>query len=196
MESFREMYERCYMQREDKLNQLKVRHFFIFLVDKCSDKKTRILKAIFTSADLDQFLAGQGEELLQSGEGETPRDKDGLRWHCSKSTQIGSESAGGYEFTWVYLILHWLKVSTFSFSGEEWHLCCHRIVPGISPKVPIVNLFVNGHAQTPMDSEKSEFAQISFYITIHTDISQTSVSIGKVDEIGKIWSQIWVFLHL
>ena len=47
-----------------------------------------------------------------------------------------------------------------------------------------------------MDSDKSEFAQISVYITIHTDICQMSVSIGKVDQIGKIWGQIWVFLHL
>ena len=130
MESFREMYERCYMQREDKLNQLKVGQFPIFVYHSSElwcflgtsrrlilgYKKNSNLKTIFTSADLDQFLAGQGEELLQSGEGETPRDKDGLRWHCSKSTQIGSESAGGPKYPWVsYLILYWLKVSTFSF---------------------------------------------------------------------------------
>ena len=35
MESFREMYERCYMQREDKLNQLKVWQFLIFLDHSC-----------------------------------------------------------------------------------------------------------------------------------------------------------------
>ena len=48
------------------------------------------------------------------------------------------------------------------------------------------NLKFKSHAQTPMDSNKSEFAQISVHITIHTDICQTSVSIGKVDQIGKI----------
>ena len=36
-----------------------------------------------------------------------------------------------------------------------------------------------------MDSDKSEFAQISVYITIHTDICQMSLSIEKVDQIGK-----------
>ena len=38
--------------------------------------------------------AGQSQELLQGGEGEAPRDEDGLRWHRPQSAQIHPKGSG------------------------------------------------------------------------------------------------------
>ena len=129
MESFREMYERCYMQREDKLNQLKVWQFLIFVDHSCElwcflGPSSRLMLGWKTLKCKDYFHKCRPWPVLGRARWRTAtkrrrRNTARQRWPTLTLLQKHPDRFRKRRWTWIslslYLILQWLKVSTFSF---------------------------------------------------------------------------------